>query len=303
MSRNEIYKNKEWLEKRYSEVGTSTIAKECEVDDAVIGYFLRKYDIKVRTRSESLKSTQNRKYHVDENYFKNIDTAEKAYWLGFLMADGCMRNYSNNNLLISLELSVADKDHLDKFLSAIQYTGESQIGKRYDNKGVDRVRFNLANGILCNDLYAHGIIPHKTGNESFPNSTPDSFKKDFIRGFFDGDGSIIISNSGRYRARFHLVSQSYTILKEIMNILSENNIDFPKKALHLKSGSKDIWELETSSFPNVNNIFKYLYYDNCVCLKRKFNKFRDFNDFYINHSRNSKNKNFKKDSERYSPNI
>ena len=55
-----------------------------------------------------------RKSYINLNYFEEINTPEKAYWLGFLAADGYI---VGNELNIQLEKK--DKEHLRKFSNAI----------------------------------------------------------------------------------------------------------------------------------------------------------------------------------------
>ena len=38
-----------------------------------------------------------RKHFFNENYFENIDTEEKYYWLGVVSADGCIVKSSKYN--------------------------------------------------------------------------------------------------------------------------------------------------------------------------------------------------------------
>ena len=113
------YKNKEWLNNMYNQYGSSYIAKLCEVDDSTIIYWLKKFNIKIRTRKESINMTNARKHKLNESYFKNIDSREKAYWLGLLMADGTMREYRENKFQLSLELKEKDKYIIDLFNNAI----------------------------------------------------------------------------------------------------------------------------------------------------------------------------------------
>ena len=47
---------------------------------------------------------------------------------------------------------------------------------------------------MCESLMKYGIVPQKTGFECFPKSIPKEFKRDFIRGVFDGDGITDIRN-------------------------------------------------------------------------------------------------------------
>ena len=64
------------------------------------------------------------KYSYDSNFFEKIDSEAKAYWLGFLYADGYIhRNYKNGKIKsMSLELSLKSEDraHLENFLRDIR---------------------------------------------------------------------------------------------------------------------------------------------------------------------------------------
>ena len=57
-----------------------------------------------------IKNKGTKHYKVNENYFENIDTKEKAYWLGFLYADGYVRKGE-----LRLKLKFSDKKHIKKF--------------------------------------------------------------------------------------------------------------------------------------------------------------------------------------------
>ena len=69
-------------------------------------------------------------YSLDENYFKVIDTEDKAYWLGFLYADGSITRFYKTDkktgekvirsLSLELGLQSGDKHHLEKFLESIK---------------------------------------------------------------------------------------------------------------------------------------------------------------------------------------
>ena len=70
---------------------------------------LKEEKVKMKTISESKK-----KYKLNEHCFDEIDTEEKAYWLGFIAADGCV--YKNSNAWrLQINLKSSDKHHLEKF--------------------------------------------------------------------------------------------------------------------------------------------------------------------------------------------
>lgn len=282
-----LYKNEEWLKNMYNKYGSSYIAKKCNVTDKTIIYWLNKFNIKVRTRKESLEITSARKYKVDENYFNKIDTKEKAYWLGFLMADGTVREYKKNRYQLTFELKSTDSYIIEEF--------NQNIKSNYNLiKNKSRCRLIITNSKFVLNIIKHGVIPHKSGQEIFPDIKQE-FNKDFIRGFFDGDGSIQFKNNGtRIRSKFHLVSCSKTILKKIKEVFEqEAKVKFTEKSLHLKTNTNHIYELETSSLTEIAKIYDYLYYDNCLNLIRKENIFKDFLTYYKTSNRLIK---------RYSPN-
>ena len=65
-------------------------------------------------KRNGMKNKTSKVYSYDESYFKNIDTEEKAYWLGFLYADGYVRKRQRNSEM-RLKLGIKDLDHLEKF--------------------------------------------------------------------------------------------------------------------------------------------------------------------------------------------
>jgi hypothetical protein len=127
----------------------------------------------------------------DEYYFNNIDNSEKAYWLGFLYADG----YVTTNNRWGLQLAIKDLSHMENFLKCLQCN--VNIKKRFKislitNKYLESCGFMIHNLKMYNDLYKYGVVNNKTYCLKFPsiNLIPDKLLSHFIRGYFDGDGSI-----------------------------------------------------------------------------------------------------------------
>lgn len=107
------------------------------------------------------------KYKYNKDYFNKIDTADKAYWLGFLYADGSINRYYKNEKLrsMTLEIGLADKDrnHLEKFKKCLD--SNIPIFERINKlkgKEYKSVRIQLNNTKICYDLCDLGCTPHKT---------------------------------------------------------------------------------------------------------------------------------------------
>ena len=155
------------------------------------------------------------RYPVNENYFSVIDSNEKAYWLGMMYSDG---NIIKGNKGIQLQLK--DKAHLEKFKEALGAKNH-KITESLDNRWSKKCyyyHFSVKSKKLANDLNNLGCTPNKSLTlEKIPD-IPEEFILDFVRGYFDGDGSIHQTTSG-YRISF-VGTQKF--LREIQNILQVN---------------------------------------------------------------------------------
>lgn len=125
------------------------------------------------------------RYTLNENYFQKINTKEKAYILGLIYADGFVGE--SNNFVLGMK----DKQIIEDVAKALEFTGDirkSDVGGFENSKGCYRI--NISNKKLVSDLKKHGVHSRKslTLNE-FPN-IEERLYGDFLRGYFDGDGSI-----------------------------------------------------------------------------------------------------------------
>lgn len=139
-----------------------------------------------RARGMGLKKTRA----FDKRYFKNIDTREKAYWLGFIYADGWIVESSE----FGIELHEKDKYILELLNSDLGDV--HQITYRERTKEFNGYEFTSYTNTLriysrdmANDLKNNNIVPRKTYSNIFPK-VEDKFFFHFLRGFMDGDGCI-----------------------------------------------------------------------------------------------------------------
>ena len=192
------------------------------------------------------------KTYVNNNYF-SVQNHNMAYILGFLAADG---NVSAKDNRIQSQLSKKDIDHLEKIHQEI---GGSEVYTYFSN-GYECCGWHCFSAQIKKDLATYGIIPHKTGKIRIPQKLEKEYWKDFIRGFFDGDGSIFKDEQG---IRLSITSANKEILEDINTFLKENEI---KPSKIYKDHNNVCIKFRNQASIDIYNL---LYYDNCLCLDRK----------------------------------
>ncbi len=216
-----------------------------------------------------------RKYKLNENYFEQINTEDKAYWLGFIAADGCIVSCSKQTKSLRLRINIHEKDeeYLIKFKKCIE--GNMPIKKFKSNKGKrfesNQVKIDINSNKLCEDLIKVGVNFRKTFDLKMPN-VPYDLVVHFIRGYFDGDGCIskyIIKGTDKYRFTFEIVGQSEDILIYFQDYFKKNNI-----TVNLYTRKSNNSRLMICSKRELIKIY-HLFYDECnICMERKMNIFK-----------------------------
>lgn len=225
---------------------------------AVLSRILKENKVIIRDNTRN-----SRKYSHNENYFESIDTENKAYWLGFIYADGFIeskRNYGAQKLGITL--SGIDVKHLEKFKSDIEATNpiKEYRGSGYNADGVFS-KILLTSQKTVDDLKTHGCIENKTLKLKFPNIRKNLIRH-FIRGYFDGDGSISFIQQKAYEIQF---TGTKDFLDGIMNYFNKN----------LKMHTKDnvTYQLKIGGNLQVRKILDIIYKDATIYLDRKHEKY------------------------------
>lgn len=264
-----------WKEDRIQEVIScynsgvplSKVMKIFKADYATIVKYLSKNNIEVR---------DYRTHNFDQSYFHEINSEDKAYWLGFIFADGCMAKTTKNCSIpnrLSLNISNKDYEHVVKFKRDIK--ADSTPIKVYEPKGTYSTnlmcRIDVNSIQMCGDLIRHGIFPNKTLKVVFPyHSIKKDFLRHFIRGYFDGNGSIAI---GKTACNFSITSnkdflvQIQKILMNQCNLNLTKILDYPKKQC-------EVFDLRYGGRLQLSRIFSFLYEDSTIFLDRKYDKFK-----------------------------
>lgn len=231
----------------------------------VVRRCLKKYNL-YRTQKEVVANMNinNRKYKVKDDFF-DIETPEMAYILGFIAADGTVRKDTNE---IKIGLSVKDEDFL-KLLKS--YIGGRDIKYYTTQQGYDVVSWAFCSKHIKEKLSEYNVVPQKTFTFKFPKKLQKKYWIDFIRGYFDGDGCI--STAGPNAIRWQICATTEDVLENIVNFFYEE-YKIPKVSIQKTTQDRKnpIYRIQYSS-NSTRQIYKYLYYDNCLCLKRKKDKY------------------------------
>lgn len=203
--------------------------------------------------------------NLKENYFSNIDSNEKAYWLGWIISDGAI-TYQPKKSKFQLALTIKKSDE------DILHLLEQDLGvenKVYDSQNGKYKRFNLSSKNIILDLVNLGINQNKSLNVKVP-IFDKKYNAAFIRGLFDGDGGFThytrssgqICNELSFCGNIYIISWiRQTLLEEIPN-LTANTIT--------KEGN--IKRIRWSRKKDITLIRDYLYKDcDLHFLSRKYN--------------------------------
>lgn len=199
------------------------------------------------------------KQNDSQNYsdiFEKIDTEEKAYWLGFLCADGYIGTETNH---IEIALAVKDIEHIKKFAKFINY-------KRKILRDNIRARITFRDKKMHSDLTKLGCSPKKSLTLQFPNEeqVPRYLLRHFVRGFIDGDGYIGMHRNGF--GRMSITCGSKKFIEDLILNMSwrQNKIRKDKRS--------DALKIDWAGY-YVCDMLNELYKGSSIYLDRKYKRF------------------------------
>lgn len=221
-----------------------------------IDWILKKNNIPKRSNK-----VNSRRFHVDHDYFENIDSEEKAYWLGFLAADG----YVTGENYIGLALKSDDESHLEKFKKSLNAT--YQIKRYTIDEKYNASRIVISSNKMLKDLNAHGILHRKSLVLEYPNLSDDMIRH-YIRGYFDGDGSITYYEKAN-TYQFKLLGTKEMLQGILQHIGYENHKLYRRNS---ESTSNNFY-ISIGGNKQVLEILSHLYEDSSIYLDRKFDRY------------------------------
>ena len=207
-----------------------------------------------------------KKFTLNENYFRNIDSIDKAYFLGFIAADGCIMKRGKGDFAFRITLNAKDIELIEMFCNCIQ---TNKPIKKFSKKGFDYAQITITNKMFAQNLLNIGIEPRKTWGNTIIK-LPDEYMNHFIRGYFDGDGSITVGDAVN-------ISGFETNMVKLKNILATKNIYShfytDKKEYNTTELTGSFGMLSFSNKTSKYSFLKYIYNNNGgFLLKRKYER-------------------------------
>ena len=261
-----IYKKKkltkqqiEYIIENYRSMSTKEIAEKIGVSKSAVGGVAHRYN---------LKSIKRRTYNLlNENYFHVIDSQDKAYFLGFVGADGCLYNRGRGwQGVLSIIIQKEDIKILEILKSKLLTDKPINSYNKY-------VSLQISSDIIFDDIGDKGLLPRKTYGNTIA-TVPTIFMPALIRGYFDGDGNISF-HKNILETRVSITGYERNMLK-LQQYLESQNIftSFVKdnsKYSNMETGS--FGALYTLNKTSTYCLLKLLYKDTeGIYLDRKFDR-------------------------------
>ena len=214
-------------------------------------------------REQGCIGKDTRIYYANFDFFQNIEGFNQAYLLGLIAADGCIYSRPGHQRLLSISLQATDSPLLDEIKIVLNANNPILISSGMAN-------LTIVSEKICSDLEKYGITEKKTFKmdlQSVISRLPNFLHSHFLRGYFDGDGSITVRDkpsSGRVQFVLPYVNgiflQTYFLT---MGIKTTAKID--------NRGSKVMCGLEATGSLSKYCILKFLYLDSnhSIVLQRK----------------------------------
>lgn len=223
------------------------------------------------------------KVKFDNTVFDSIDSEEKAYWLGFIFADGYIgsqKEGEKSNYDFELSLKGSDKEHLEKFNKFMKHENKNhvKIGKTFCGEiECERCRWIISDRHLWETLNSYGCTPQKSLTLQFPKELifkNPSLIKHFIRGYWDGDGCI------SFRDKEHLIPHISVLGTEnFLEGIKNNIIELNNSPLNFNNSS-NITLVLSAEREKAFRILYYLYENSSIYLNRKYERYLYFCRLY-----------------------
>lgn len=224
------YMDKEWLTKQLKKYNNSPTILSRELNMSLTSVNRYAIEFGLRKPKKSIASVNP----VNEKYFDKVDDFKKAYWLGFIMADGYTYKTPNREKYeLAIKIKSTDINHLKEFAKDIEFSEEKIVigsGKRNNNVNYYCSLRTYNTHLVTTVMNKHKIVQNKTYVQCLPDSIPKEYIPDFIRGYWDGNGSF--AEKG-----WSACTMSYQLIESFAKYFDENNIEYTLRKQLCKSGN------------------------------------------------------------------
>lgn len=221
---------------------------------------LRTYFINNKVKLKGHKIGKN----SDNKYFYNINTCDKAYYLGLIFADGSIMS-KNKRKRLSIALTASDAYILELFNKYGNFKSNVFLTHKNDKK--PRATIVINSSQVYDDLITWGVEENKSKKLMTIPKIRKNLIPHFIRGFFDGDGIAKTNGYIGFCGDYNMLSFIKKELLKECNV-NDNMITYNK--------SNHIYYIQWSSKKDRHAIFNYLYKNKKdIYLKRKYMKIKN----------------------------
>ncbi len=270
LNSEKIRRNEEIISLYMSGLSFRQIAKEVGLWHSAVEHVVKtyidcsptQYTLQVDNKDNIIR---HRKYEFDIDFFNEINTEEKAYWLGFLYADGCISKDA-----VKLSLQSSDLQHLLKFRDALGGFDKEPVYREHPSSYT--IYFNSKK--MIQDLQRLGCTKRKTYTLRFPSlcQVPRNLIHHFMRGYFDGDGCVHFHPKIKSSSIVSVVGNTYFIRK-YQEMLYKGIKKTTTTAIKPCKESPGIASFFIGGNQQVKKIYNFFYKDATVFLERKKEKF------------------------------
>lgn len=201
---------------------------------------------------------------LKEDFFENIDTEEKAYFLGLIITDGCVHKTRNKQASVSITLHDNDTYLLERFKAAVN------SNKKITNDGRGCSSIMILSDKMADDLAKYGVVPNKSFATIFPKDIANlDLYGHLLRGIFDGDGSMSFyrrQNRTSHDRKIRLCQGNRQFLIDIIDFLYDN---FGIKKTSIREEKDNLWSFSYRKNSSLLSLIDLLYKNASIYMKRK----------------------------------
>lgn len=235
---------------------------------------LRSNNIHIRDNSEY------RIYDLNEIYFENVDTQNKAYVLGFLYADG---NVSKEKYNIQLSLQECDKHILEEISNDME-TNSPLVYRnfeKYNHNQQNQYSIALHSRKMHSDLCKLGVVPNKTHGITYPDFLSEDLHRHFIRGVMDGDGCIHPPHGKNGKIKTVDICGTYNFCVKLKEVI-ETRLNIHCSVIKTSNDpERATYRTTISGGIQVSKFLDWIYNDANLYLYRKYNLYQKYYSKHI----------------------